>query len=140
MLSYFELSGIVSDMEAEATLSELHGFLSGQLCISIVPAERLWQEFLEPKSRDEDLIYDCYDTVKILIDEIRQQLSSEDFGFQLMIPDDDSAVEERAIALSEWCHGFLNGYGVGDQSNDSTTSDNCKEVLQLFFNRTSWGG
>jgi len=39
------------------------------------------------------------------------QLSDADFGFELLLPDEDEVVE-RAGAMFAWCRAFLGGFGL----------------------------
>ena len=40
------------------------------------------------------------------------QLDSPDFGFELLLPPDDQAVDVRGDGLLAWCRGFLGGFGL----------------------------
>ncbi len=39
-------------------------------------------------------------------------LLDEEFGFNLLLPDDDTDIETRVQALAEWCQGFLAAYAL----------------------------
>jgi len=54
-------------------------------------------------------------------------LESDDFEFQLCLPDDDDyTLVERAESLSAWCQGFLHGYAAVQNS----LSDEARELLR----------
>ncbi len=42
-----------------------------------------------------------------------RQLADDEMGFELWLPDDDDLLEERTIALAQWCSGFLAGLASG---------------------------
>jgi uncharacterized protein YgfB (UPF0149 family) len=42
-----------------------------------------------------------------------EELARFDYGFQLLLPDDDRPLGERVQALAAWCQGFLAGLGQG---------------------------
>jgi uncharacterized protein YgfB (UPF0149 family) len=44
-----------------------------------------------------------------------QQLTDEDMGFELWLPDDDELLEDRTTALAQWCYGFVAGLASGGQ-------------------------
>ena len=44
-----------------------------------------------------------------------QHLADEDMGFELWLPDDDELLEDRTMALAQWCSGFLAGLASGGQ-------------------------
>ncbi len=43
------------------------------------------------------------------------QLSDEDMRFELWLPEDDESLEDRTVALAQWCSGFLAGIASGGQ-------------------------
>lgn len=133
MLAYEHLNGLLADVEAESCAAECHGFLCGQLCISRVPQEELWQEFLDVQSNDDDLVDACYQEIKILLTDTSDEMQSPDLDFQPLLPDDSASLEERVNALGEWCHGFLNGYGIGAGGrNDAVLTEISREILEDF--------
>ena len=106
----FELA--LSAAGAGVGAAECHGFLCGQLCSPHFPAEELWQEFLDLRTLDDARAEDCHERVRQLLFETRRQLGSEDFEFQMLLPDDDVELPERVRALAGWCRGFLSGLGL----------------------------
>ncbi len=46
-----------------------------------------------------------------------------------MLPDDDNLLSERVRALSEWCHGFLTGFGSVDHQGKREISEEAEEML-----------
>jgi hypothetical protein len=55
-----------------------------------------------------------------------QQLGDADFGFELLLPDDED-VQERAGGLFAWCRAFLGGFGLA--VGDKPLSEEGKEAL-----------
>jgi len=55
-----------------------------------------------------------------------QQLGDADFGFELLLPDDED-VQVRAGGLFAWCRAFLGGFGLA--VGDKPLSDDGKEAL-----------
>ena len=132
MLDFIELSELLSRARAMVNASECHGFLCGQVCISGIPDDELWQEFLDVQTRDDELVYECYFSINSLVMDITSYMQSRDFDFQLLLPDPDTPLEERVDALADWCHGFLNGFGVGREFNDVALSEACQEILEDY--------
>jgi uncharacterized protein YgfB (UPF0149 family) len=46
------------------------------------------------------------------------------------LPDDDAPLVERAMALSQWCQGFLYGFGIGGAVPRDRLSGEVEEVLR----------
>ncbi|HEY5775122.1 MAG TPA: UPF0149 family protein [Xanthomonadales bacterium] len=65
-----------------------------------------------------------------LLNATRAQLSDEDMGFSLWLPNDDEMLEERTMALSQWCSGFLAGLGSSGDETLSAMSDEANDALR----------
>jgi uncharacterized protein YgfB (UPF0149 family) len=63
-----------------------------------------------------------------LLSASRAQLADEDMGLALWLPDDSEILEERTMALAQWCRGFLAGLGSDDESLDAM-SEEANEAL-----------
>lgn len=63
-----------------------------------------------------------------LFDETRRLLASDDFAFDLFLPDDDTALNHQVLALKNWCQGFL--FGIGATHLVSGISKEVQEILK----------
>jgi uncharacterized protein YgfB (UPF0149 family) len=129
MLDYVDISNLLDSVNADATASSMHGFLCGQICISGRSEDELWQEFMDPQSNDDDSVYSTYSEVLDFIRQITESLHSDDLDFNLMLPDDEYSLVIRTNALADWCHGFLNGFGLGIGERGSSLSEEANEIL-----------
>lgn len=129
MLDFIELSELLSRVQARASAPECHGFLCGQVCVTGMPDEELWQEFLDVQSHDDDLVFESYAYIHSLIGEISDYMYSPELEFQLYLPGAESPLEDRVNALADWCHGFLHGFGLGAGLRRDAFSEDCREVL-----------
>ncbi len=132
MRDYDAIDTLLVRAEAEAYAAEFHGFICGQLCVSGKADMELWKDFLDVQSDDEELIQLCYDEALQLIRQTAEQLQGEEFGLQLLLPDDNTSIGLRVEALINWCHGFLNGYGLSEAHNRSGTAGECEEIIEDF--------
>ena len=89
--------------------SELHGALCGWLSgggesAANWPAKVLADDTLPAPEADSPL------------DELRKvsasQLDDRGFGFELLLPEVEDSLDDRAEALFDWCRGFLGGFGL----------------------------
>ena len=48
-------------------------------------------------------------------------LADEEFDFQLFLPDEDTDIESRVVALADWCRGFLAVYALVIADPDAST-------------------
>ncbi|MBI2994635.1 MAG: UPF0149 family protein [Gammaproteobacteria bacterium] len=132
MLDYRGLSELLQRAGAEAGAAECHGFLCGQICGAEWLDEELWMEFIDAQTRDDFTADECLAELRMLAAEIRDQIGSLEFEFQLFLPDEDSPLAERVNELGNWCHGFLGGINAaGDEDRPALTADG-QELLQDF--------
>ncbi|MEX1033340.1 MAG: UPF0149 family protein [Cellvibrionaceae bacterium] len=112
--------------------AELHGMLCGRLCGGGRHSEGEWlasaREFLDtarPDPRADHLIADLY---RVTL----QQLRDEQLSIELLLPSGDTELEQRVMALSHWCQGFLNGFGTSGVSDDTVLSGDTADALRDF--------
>jgi uncharacterized protein YgfB (UPF0149 family) len=126
-LSYGDVQDVVLHHLGSGSAAEAHGLLAGLLCMDSGIACGAWLESLEgpatepPDDSDRQVLGRLFDAT-------RRQLDDFDFSFELLLPDDDTPIEERAEALAEWCQGFLAGLGYGTKGNSGWPGE-CAEVL-----------
>lgn len=67
------------------------------------------------------------------LDELRvasaAQLEDRGFGFELLLPEAEVSLDQRAEALFDWCRGFLGGFGLAVGAAPPL-SDESQEALQ----------
>jgi uncharacterized protein YgfB (UPF0149 family) len=132
MSDFDMLDALLVRVEAEAFAAEIHGFVCGQICVTGQADETLWKDFLDVQGEDDSLINSCYGEVTQLASETLAQMHSAEFGLQLLLPDDVVPIAIRVEALGNWCHGFLNGYGVSERQSTRGPSEECNEVLEDY--------
>lgn len=132
----FDLLADVMISEGVLTLSpsELHGLITGQLSAGARfdsdTLLRVLCELMNVTQLDHEV-------TKVTLIELYQatlfQLQDEDFGFRLLLPDDDQEMSQRVDALSSWCSGFLAGFGMylGDHSMSETLKEGLQDLSEI---------
>ena len=89
------------------SVSELHGIICGQLCADGKDSDAAltWQ-LLGQENKASKIMNDLIVRFQL---NILEQLNSEDYSFQLLLPDDDVPLLDRSRALAEWCGGYVMG-------------------------------
>ena len=72
----------------------------------------------------------AHQALERLRDEAMQSLESVEATFAPLLPSDDAALAERAIALAAWCEGFLYGLASRGTLDLNATSPEVKEMVQ----------
>lgn len=129
-ISFEEIKIILTECYAVMTPSEAHGMLSGMLCVSDNIRFDDWlMAVIDGETKafpDQPGIL----ALERLVGETCEQISSEEFEFTLLLPDDGETLGLRAMALSEWCRGFVYGLGFGGMDNESEWKGESREILR----------
>lgn len=122
--SHSAIADAVTALRLGVDASELHGALCGFLCGGGNASPRSWlqQLALEPQEGSADAL-------AALFDASCAQLMDPELGFELLLPDGDTPLGERADALIAWVRGFLGGFGLAS-GEAPALSDDAAEALQ----------
>ena len=129
--NYDALALVIEKLGAQQVPAELHGTLTGLLCVNGEARADIWLENLFPGAAKGDLLAgEAFDELKRLHEATRAQLNAPDCELQLLLPDDDSNLDERVHALGEWCQGFLVGLSLGGIKEFSALSEDAREIAE----------
>ena len=100
-----------SKIEEISSPSELHGLLTGIICVTQAPSREEWQHILTtleiPELSEEALA--------LLADEaedVAHALSDDELDYLPLLPDDTHTLADRVQALADWCAGVVLGFGL----------------------------
>lgn len=113
----------------DSSASEMHGALSGMLCTNPGLAYESWLQALFAEEIGA-LNEGDHDVLRKLYESTRAELTASDLSFELLLPDDEDSLAERARALGNWCQGFL--FGLAQQAGERHWSEESEEVLRDF--------
>ena len=109
--------------------AELHGLLLGRSAAGAGFDADGWLADAAELFQSESEISDNVRNALIGLQEmVKGELTGDDMTVVLLLPTDDAPLAERAIALGQWCQGFLAGFGLNYRENALGTE--AKEVLQ----------
>jgi uncharacterized protein YgfB (UPF0149 family) len=124
-----ELNAALDQLDTEVQASEVHGTLTGLLCVNVGAGSDIWQKNLWPHLPEDDLlINEALAVFNRAHDATRRQLNDPTCDFQLLLPDDESPLAERVNALGDWCQGFLIGLSLGGIKDFTALPENAKEI------------
>jgi uncharacterized protein YgfB (UPF0149 family) len=131
-VTFPEVARVLQTLQSSVAAAESHGCLCGALCTTQQYPLESWLDELAPDA-DENSAADPADdraTLRLLFADTVRALRGDEMEFQLLLPDDDAVLMERALALSQWCQGFLYGFGVGGAVPREQLSGEVEEVLR----------
>ena len=93
--------------------------------------EATWeQHLLADADGTPDQVQSCRMQLHALYAEVTR-LAADDFALRLCLPDFDRAsTRARAVALRDWCRGFLYGLGLAGRQGVVTSGTTAYEALQ----------
>jgi uncharacterized protein YgfB (UPF0149 family) len=125
-MAYSACNAIFLRCDTDLSAAEAHGLATGMLCVSDQTESTYWltellQNANQTSSNDEDILIR-------LFEETRRLLASDEFDFDLFLPEDDVILTDRVEALTNWCRGFL--FGVGSVATVTNWSKETREILK----------
>jgi len=121
---YKTVNTVVGQAAPSLSAAEIHGIAAGMLCADANTSCSAW------------LTESCADAVfsdsgRVLLErlfaETGRLLLSDHFDFDLLLPDDEDDLEQRVMALKNWCQGFLYGFGRVAQA-----AGNDREIREII--------
>jgi uncharacterized protein len=127
-VTFPEIARVLETLSATVPAAESHGCLCGALCTSQhYPLDR-WLEEIVPDM--EDLNEGDRRALNLLFTDTLSALRGDQMAFEPLLPDDEVTLEQRAMALSQWCQGFLYGFGSGRPLKTDDLPPNVEEILR----------
>jgi uncharacterized protein len=131
---YSRLQEALGSELAGHAAAEAHGTLCGLLCAG---AEDIPEAWIQNTLADaEDHSYGGRNDARGLLEALYAgtvaALAADEMVFQLLLPDDDVVLEDRAAALASWCNGFLYGLAVRGLRPMEELPDELREILSDF--------
>jgi uncharacterized protein len=127
-VTFPEVARVLQTLDSTVAAAEGHGCLCGALCTTQQYGLDSWLDELVPETHARP--DDERAPLRLLFADTVRALRGDEMEFQLLLPDDDAPLLERALALSQWCQGFLYGFGTGRPVPPQQLSGEVEEVLR----------
>jgi uncharacterized protein YgfB (UPF0149 family) len=129
MPEYAEVSAQIAQLRLGVDAAELHGSLCGFLSGGESPGRQQWLGKVMAEPDPGEILHDsALDRLFVATETL---LESPDFGFELLLPDEESPVGERGDALLGWCRGFLGGFGLAAGERPPLSEDGADALRDL---------
>ena len=126
------------EIEEISSPSELHGLLTGVVCVTEAPTRDEWLQILStldvPKLDDS--------AIAVLSEEaedIFHALSEDELDYLPMLPDDEHSLSERVRALADWCEGVVLGFGLASgqiRAEERELIESLQDVASVEFDES----
>ncbi len=129
-VSYADLEAALTAAGKPLQAAEVHGILSGLLCIDAeITAEKAVATVIEAFSAAPG---EPIPLISSLLSQTRQAFEDTQLSFDLMLPEDEAPLSQRAQSLAYWCQGYLYGLGTGGERNWSAQAEEILRDLQAI--------
>jgi yecA family protein len=119
----------LEQLDANVDAAEAHGTLSALLIDNAGFATWLGHTLDELPDKGNVLAAEQLGVLEQLFEQTRGQLDDEDLSLELLLPDDTNDFDLRLLGLSQWCQGFLYGFGVSGAAVKESLDDESRECL-----------
>ncbi|MBV1876268.1 MAG: UPF0149 family protein [Pseudomonadales bacterium] len=133
-MKFNDLDEMLDGQQTPTDLAELHGRICGWLSAGAKLSDSIETEMLAgwQDTAEADLALDDVklgEAIALLAGDIHSKLSDVDFGFQMLLPEDNVAINIRQQCISRWCAGFLSGFGLSGRFAEGELDSEIREVL-----------
>ncbi|CAA9889399.1 conserved hypothetical protein [Candidatus Methylobacter favarea] len=125
-MAYQVINALFKKSNAEISAAEAHGVATGILCVNAYADSARW--LAELFSNGAPVINEEQGLLIRLFEETRRLLDSEEFEFDLFLPEDEVSLSGQIIALKDWCQGFL--FGVGSVYTATEWPGDSAEIMK----------
>lgn len=125
-------------IEEISSPSELHGLLTGIVCVTQAPTHDEWLQILATLTVPQ-LETDALDLLIEETDDVFHALSEDELDYLPMLPDDEHPLSERVQALADWCTGVVLGFGLASghiRSDEAELIQHLQDIAAVEFDDT----
>lgn len=126
-LTHAELADALRALQLGVNASDLHGSLSGYLCVGGDAGAGDWVDALQLGFEQRELARNP--VLAHLYRECRAQFAQMPASVDPLLPALGTGLPCRADALIEWCRGFLGGVGLSGAMTRTEVSADAREIL-----------
>lgn len=130
---YQSVNTILERQDADLGAAEAHGIAVGMLTVEPKVDVGDWlREVISDSSiildEDRHLLLELFEQTRQLLD-----TETDEFAFDLFLPDDAEPLYEQVEALRYWCQGFLFGVGYARSTGDwvGDTGEVMRDIIEL---------
>lgn len=129
---YRDLDNWLVDHNCDIKASEIQGLLSGLMAANIqIQPDEFVTHLIEYAGLQPAQLAEIYEKLMILLATLYESWTGIAVDFELLLPDDDELIDERADALGAWCTAFLVGFGLsGQPTKHSEFSPDVRSALE----------
>lgn len=127
---YNEVAAALAGVDANLSAAEAQGMLCGLFCSPDTPEAARWiAQVLDGLSPKGEPAREVLEALSTLYQDTQDRLENDSLEFELLLPDDEQPISQRAAALGQWCEGFLFGLGLAGSHDPARLPREANEVI-----------
>ena len=122
-------------IEEISSPSELHGLLTGIVCVTQAPDSDEWSQILNTLNVPT-LTEVALQSLTDEAEDVAHALAEDELDYLPMLPDDSHVLEERVQALADWCAGVVLGFGLASghiRTDEQELISSLQDVAAVEF-------
>ncbi len=133
--TYLTVEEVLEEVHSLITPAEVHGLLCAIICLGQheLDSEDWAAKAIGFPDKDIHLSKKQGKILQSLLDYSFNRLTAMEFDFQLLLPEDNTALDKRSMELGNWCHGFITGLELSDDIE--TINDRLSVDAYVAINR-----
>ena len=132
---YNAVQALLMNHKIPVTVAELQGMLLGLYAAGMATEDPEWlQQMYALTSQSAAQQQILHEPLNMIHDHLIQALENHEIGLQLLLPDDDEFIVDRAEAMIYWAQGFLLGFQAKQATNsisDDTATEAFDDIQQI---------
>lgn len=131
VFDYSIMQEVLKRVDSKKDPSEVHGILCGLLCAGPAADPELWMDLLLQDTDPQDLLLDdALAHIRSLQQLSLEQINDPTCNFHLLIPGEEYSLEDKIMALGDWCQGFLFGLNAAGVTDLESLPDDSHEIIK----------
>ena len=118
------------EMKSDLTAAECHGVLSGLMTSSVSFNRNKWFDHIAGAGVLEKPFGRWFEVLEELEMITIDAIADAEFGFDLLLVDDNARLPVRLESFAFWCKGYLSGFGLGDIRDLNLLGQDSQEFLK----------
>ena len=122
-------------IEEISSPSELHGLLTGIVCVTQAPTKDEWSQILNTLNVPA-LSEEALESLTDESEDVSHALSDDELDYLPMLPDDSHLLVDRVQALADWCAGVVLGFGLASghiRGEEQELIEHLQDVAAVEF-------
>ena len=127
-----------SKIEEISSPSELHGLLTGVVCVTQAPTHDEWLQILATLNIPE-LSADALELLATEAEDVAHALSEDELDYLPLLPDDEHILADRVQALADWAAGVVLGFGLASghiRADELELIEHLQDVAAVEFDES----